>query len=133
MGCAAPPNTNPHPLHQRAPSPILLCGFFPCRKIPKDLRPLRMLALLLLTFSSSSSSTSSLAGSRKCKKGYLHCMNGRCVASRYWCDGVDNCGDNSDEVPCNSECLPGTRPAAARALSAAWDRDSGFRRELPSA
>uniref|UniRef100_A0A8C3UGF2 EGF-like domain-containing protein n=1 Tax=Catharus ustulatus TaxID=91951 RepID=A0A8C3UGF2_CATUS len=32
--------------------------------------------------------------------GYLHCMNGRCVASRYWCDGVDNCGDNSDEVPC---------------------------------
>lgn len=89
-----------------------------------------MLALLLLTFSSSSSSSSSLAGSRKCKKGYLHCMNGRCVASRYWCDGVDNCGDNSDEVPCNSECLPGTRPAAARALSAAWDRDSGFRREL---
>ncbi|XP_023799016.1 prolow-density lipoprotein receptor-related protein 1 [Cyanistes caeruleus] len=75
----------------------------------------------------------SYCSSRKCKKGYLHCMNGRCVASRYWCDGVDNCGDNSDEVPCNSECLPGTRPAPARAPSAAWDRDSGSRRDLPSA
>ncbi|KAF4796728.1 hypothetical protein TURU_081715 [Turdus rufiventris] len=78
------------------------------RHIPKDLRPLRMLALLLLTFSSSSSSSSSLAGSRKCKKGYLHCMNGRCVASRYWCDGVDNCGDNSDEVPCNKTSCAAT-------------------------
>ena len=48
-------------------------------------------------------SSSSLTGSRKCKKGYLHCMNGRCIASRYWCNGVDDCGDNSDEVPCNSK------------------------------
>lgn len=32
-------------------------------------------------------------------------MNKRCVASTLWCNGVDDCGDNSDEVPCNSECL----------------------------
>nr|XP_042700082.1 LOW QUALITY PROTEIN: prolow-density lipoprotein receptor-related protein 1 [Chrysemys picta bellii] len=44
---------------------------------------------------------SSPAGSRKCKKGFLHCMNGRCLANAFWCNGMDDCGDNSDEVPCN--------------------------------
>uniref|UniRef100_H3BGS9 Prolow-density lipoprotein receptor-related protein 1 n=1 Tax=Latimeria chalumnae TaxID=7897 RepID=H3BGS9_LATCH len=44
----------------------------------------------------------SYCGNRKCKKGFLHCLNRRCIFSLDWCNGVDNCGDNSDEVSCNS-------------------------------
>lgn len=38
-----------------------------------------------------------------CKKGYRRCVNGRCVGHGSWCDGRDDCGDNSDEMFCNSE------------------------------
>ena len=27
----------------------------------------------------------------------FQCVNGRCIEAVYRCDGVDNCGDNSDE------------------------------------
>ncbi|MEQ2217746.1 hypothetical protein XENOCAPTIV_021524 [Xenoophorus captivus] len=40
---------------------------------------------------------------RVCKKGYRRCVNGRCVGHSSWCNGQDDCGDNSDEVFCNSE------------------------------
>lgn len=30
-------------------------------------------------------------------------MNGRCVGHSSWCNGRDDCGDNSDELFCNSE------------------------------
>lgn len=43
-----------------------------------------------------------VADNRKCKKGYFHCTNKRCVANRFLCNGADDCGDNSDEVACNS-------------------------------
>lgn len=40
---------------------------------------------------------------RVCKKGYRRCVNGRCVGHGSWCDGRDDCGDNSDEMFCNGE------------------------------
>ncbi|XP_072552177.1 complement factor I-like [Salminus brasiliensis] len=40
------------------------------------------------------------------------CVNQKCVLWKYTCDGVDHCGDNSDEMCCNScqmgfYCKPG--------------------------
>lgn len=34
----------------------------------------------------------------------FHCENGRCVNSNWHCDGVDDCGDFSDEVECAERC-----------------------------
>lgn len=47
---------------------------------------------------------SSLTDSRRCKKTFRQCSNGRCVSNLLWCNGADDCGDGSDEIPCNSEC-----------------------------
>lgn len=43
------------------------------------------------------------ADSRRCKKTFRQCNNGRCVSNLLWCNGADDCGDGSDEIPCNSE------------------------------
>ncbi len=43
------------------------------------------------------------AANRMCKKGYRRCINGRCIKHSSWCDGTDDCGDGSDELPCNSK------------------------------
>lgn len=43
------------------------------------------------------------ADSRRCKKTFRQCSNGRCVSNMLWCNGADDCGDGSDEIPCNSE------------------------------
>lgn len=32
-----------------------------------------------------------------CKISELHCRNGRCVALDLYCNGNNDCGDNSDE------------------------------------
>ena len=42
---------------------------------------------------------------RACKKGYRKCVNGRCITQYSWCNGHDDCGDNSDELFCNGECV----------------------------
>lgn len=41
---------------------------------------------------------------RSCRKGFRPCYNQRCVANSRFCDGIDDCGDNSDEAYCSSEC-----------------------------
>lgn len=46
------------------------------------------------------------ADSRRCKKTFRQCSNGRCVPNMLWCNGADDCGDGSDEIPCNSEWDP---------------------------
>lgn len=46
---------------------------------------------------------SSSTANRICKKGYRRCINGRCIGHQFWCDGTDDCGDHSDELPCNSK------------------------------
>lgn len=37
---------------------------------------------------------------RYCKDGFFKCSNNRCVSKSSQCDGVDNCGDLSDEEHC---------------------------------
>ncbi|XP_061175426.1 uncharacterized protein LOC133184388 [Saccostrea echinata] len=39
-----------------------------------------------------------------CLPQSFHCDNGRCVNNNWRCDGVDDCGDFSDEVNCPSRC-----------------------------
>ena len=34
----------------------------------------------------------------------FRCANGNCVQKEWRCDAEDDCGDNSDELNCTSEC-----------------------------
>lgn len=43
------------------------------------------------------------AVNRSCRKGFRPCYNQRCVANSRFCDGIDDCGDNSDEAYCSSK------------------------------
>lgn len=53
---------------------------------------------------------------RDCRGGYKRCNNQRCVVDTRFCDGVNDCGDNSDEASCNSKSIrlslcPPVRPS----------------------
>lgn len=34
----------------------------------------------------------------------FHCDNGQCINANWQCDGIDDCGDLSDEVECAGRC-----------------------------
>lgn len=42
--------------------------------------------------------------SSACPQNSVHCSNGDCVNQAFKCDGVDDCGDNSDELDCPANC-----------------------------
>ncbi|XP_056271193.1 low-density lipoprotein receptor-related protein 8-like isoform X2 [Pseudoliparis swirei] len=46
-------------------------------------------------------------GASPCQKGEFPCRSGRCVSARLRCDGVDDCGDGSDEAACPGCSAPG--------------------------
>lgn len=39
-----------------------------------------------------------------CPANAVHCSNGACVNQAFKCDGVDDCGDGSDEIDCPANC-----------------------------
>ena len=42
-----------------------------------------------------------------CIASQFECDNGKCFSKNVICDGVDNCGDKSDERNCTTKCSPG--------------------------
>lgn len=42
----------------------------------------------------------------ECPESWRRCSNGACLEPRVWCDGIDNCGDGTDEAAEN--CSPST-------------------------
>ena len=64
---------------------------------------------LLREMASSVNSAFLLAGppvAKVCKTDYFQCNNGKCILDKWKCNGLDECGDKSDENM--TACQPGT-------------------------
>lgn len=48
----------------------------------------------------------------KCQREEFQCLNHHCVPLAQHCDGVDDCGDDSDEAGCSSYPFPDLNPAS---------------------
>lgn len=59
---------------------------------------------LLVLFPPSSATPSEF--SKVCDAYTFQCANGVCVSLEWKCDGMDDCGDYSDEANCGEETLP---------------------------
>lgn len=51
-----------------------------------------------------------------CDAYTFQCANGVCVSLEWKCDGMDDCGDYSDEANCGTEARPPPRAAAVLTL-----------------
>ena len=61
----------------------------------------QVIVIVLLLFSQFKSSILILGMPGICEKdGLFQCDNGRCIYNHYICNGIDICGDNSDESFC---------------------------------
>uniref|UniRef100_A0A671PWG2 Uncharacterized protein n=1 Tax=Sinocyclocheilus anshuiensis TaxID=1608454 RepID=A0A671PWG2_9TELE len=81
-------------------------GYSCCSNCPSPFsKSLRTKELFLL---------SSFAGFPKCGTEQFVCNNGRCVPLNLRCDGVDECGDSSDEISCLN-CTSGSFHCVAAA------------------
>lgn len=53
------------------------------------------------SFLAAIASTAAAPGAAACARGLWRCRNGACVPPAALCDGVDDCGDYTDEWHCS--------------------------------